>query len=298
MKTKKYKVGLALGGGAARGWAHFGIIRALNEHGIKPDVVCGTSMGALVGAAYVTQCHSRFEEWVLSLRKRDIAGLLDFTINGGGLIEGDRVMKFLRRHIVENIKIENLNLSYAAVATELTTGNEVWFQQGELLDAVRASISLPGLFTPVYLNGRWFADGALVNPVPVSVCRALGAERVIAIDLNGHLYGKMFNTKKQPNAVVKTKSMAVNGMMRWVNGTLVNNKDHAVPGVIDVLSRSVYIMQDRITRSRMAGNPPDVLLRPDLSSIGLLDFERAAESIDKGFEVVERHLPALDELYH
>lgn len=302
MNTKKYKIGFALGGGAARGWAHFGIIRALEEQGIKPDIICGTSMGALVGAAYVTHCHARFEEWVISLRKRDIAGLLDITVNGGGLIEGGRVMNFLREQLVENVKIEDLDLPYAAVATELTTGNEVWFQQGDLLDAVRASVSLPGLFTPVYLNGNWFADGALVNPVPVSVCRALGAERVIAIDLNAHLYGSMFKAKKLPAPVIEMQNTRVNGVKSWFNGALKNvfenNKGHTEPGVFDVLSRSVYIMQDRISRSRMAGDPPDVLLRPDLSDIGLLDFYRATESIDKGFDCVEWHLPALEALYH
>ncbi len=306
MTTKRRKIGLALGGGAARGWVHLGIIRALETHGIKPDVVCGTSIGALVGAAYVTHCHTDFEKWVLSLRKRDIAGLLDFTVSGGGLIEGDRLMKYLRTHIDERISIENLEIPFAAVATELTTGNEVWFQTGNLLEAIRASISLPGLFTPVYQNDKWLADGALVNPVPVSVCRALGAERVIAVDLNSHLYGRVFKAKPAAKPHVESEARSEtksgNGVKRWFNNSMANmfdnNKRRVEPGLFDVLSRSVYIMQDRITRSRMAGDPPDVLLRPDMSDIGLLDFDRAAESIAKGVDCVERHLPMLDVIQH
>lgn len=297
MQKNKHKIGFALGGGAARGWAHFGIIRALEEHGIKPDIICGTSIGALVGATYVTNCHDRFEEWVLSLRKRDIAALLDFTC-GGGLLEGERLMKFMREQTSPDIKIEKLDIPYAAVATELTTGNEVWFQTGDIFDAVRASISLPGLFTPVYLNNKWLADGALVNPVPVSVCRALGAEQIIAVDLNSHLVGKPFRKDELKNEAQTEKSE--NNVKRWLNDVVDkffdNNNGSEGPGILDVLNSAIIIMEDRITRSRMAGDPPDVLLRPDLSNIGMMDFDRAAEAVVKGIDCVERHLPALDVL--
>jgi len=297
MTTIKKKIGLTLGGGAARGWAHFGIIRALEAQGIKPDIICGSSIGALVGATYVTNCHSRFEEWVISLRKRDIAALLDFTL-GGGLIEGDRLMKFMREQILTDIKIEDLDIPYAAVATELATGNEVWFQTGDLCDAVRASISLPGLFTPVCLNNRWFADGALVNPVPVSVCRALGAEQIIAVDLNSHLVGKPFREAKLKKNIQQAKDE--NNVQRWfgevADKLFDNENNNEGPRIFDVLNSAIIIMQDRITRSRMAGDPPDVLLRPDLSDIGMMDFDHAAEAIEKGIACVERHLPSLDVL--
>lgn len=299
MEQNNKKIGFALGGGAARGWAHFGIIHALAEQGIKPDIVCGTSIGALVGASYVTGCMSLFEQWVSSLRKRDVAAMLDFTV-GGGLIEGERLMTFLRNQIAMDAKIENLDIPYAAVATELATGNEVWFQRGDLLDAVRASISLPGLFTPVYLHGKWLADGALVNPVPVSVCRALGADIVIAVDLNAHLLGRPFRFHQQPQAGAETGKQRVSHARKCFQGVLekvCNNNfedENNEPGLFDVLGSAVTIMQDRI--SRMAEESPDVLLRPDLSDISMLDFDHGKQAVEKGIACVQRHLPALDVL--
>lgn len=300
--TQNYnKIGLALGGGAARGWAHFGVIRALAEQGIKPDIVCGTSIGALVGASYVTGCMPQFEKWVTSLRKRDVAAMLDFTM-GGGLIEGDRLMSFLRDKITIDAKIEHLEIPFASVATNLATGNEEWFQEGDLLDAVRASISLPGLFTPVCINGKWLADGALVNPVPVSVCRALGAEQIIAVDLNAHMVGKPFRKTQQHIHSLLSSKNENNNIKSWFNTVLDKvmsnnqNGEDEEPSLFDVLNSSVTIMQDRISRSRMAGDPPDVLLRPDLSDIGMLDFDHARKAIDKGMICVQRHLPALEVL--
>ncbi|MDH5445649.1 MAG: patatin-like phospholipase RssA [Gammaproteobacteria bacterium] len=301
MKKFNNKIGLALGGGAARGWAHFGIIRALREQGIQPDIICGTSIGALVGASYVTNCMEDFEKWVLGLRKRDIAGMLDFTL-GGGLIEGDRLMNFLRQDMSIDIPIEQLDIPFAAIATDLETGNEVWFQEGDLLDAVRASISLPGLFTPVCLKHKWLADGALVNPVPVSVCRALGAEQVIAVDLNAYIIGKSFRKEPAKNTQSKSSSISEitdNNLLKWIKNTLSSvinsdNKPNDEPGLFDVMNSAIIIMQDRITRTRMAGDPPDVLLRPNLSDIGMLDFHRAKEAIDKGMACVTRHIPSLD----
>ena len=281
------KIGFALGGGAARGWAHFGIIRALAERGIQPDVVCGTSIGALVGATYVTGKHIEFEQWTRKLRKRDIAALLDFTL-GGGLIEGQRLMDFFVEQMGKDIQIENLDIPYASVATELATGNEIWFKHGPLLPAVRASISLPGLFTPVYINHKWLADGALVNPVPVSVCRALGAEFVIAIDLNTYLVGKPFRERKKKIEQQNNSNPDMKAWYEKIVDKMFENGEKDEPGFFDVLSSSINIMQDRITRSRMAGDPPDIMLRPDLSEIELMDFDKAELAIDKGIACVER----------
>ena len=182
-------VGLALGGGSARGWAHIGVIRALEQEGIVPSVVAGTSIGALVGAAYVGNELTTLEDWVRGLTRRDVMRYLDFTLAGGGFIEGERLMKFFRKHIDPGL-IEELERPFACVATELESGREVWLQRGDVLDAVRASYALPGLFTPVHDGDTWLVDGGLVNPVPVSVCRALGADVVIAVNLNGDILGK------------------------------------------------------------------------------------------------------------
>lgn len=178
----KTRIGLALGGGSARGWAHIGVIRALQDAGIEPDIVCGTSIGALVGAAYVGGELDPLEAWVRSLRLQTVVGFLDFSLTGG-LIKGEKLIGFFRNHFVDR-DIRELARPFGAVATDLQRGREVWLREGPVTDAVRASIALPGLFTPVQLDGRWLVDGGLVNPVPVSLCRAMGADLVIAVDLN------------------------------------------------------------------------------------------------------------------
>src|SRR5690554_6622163 len=181
------KIGLALGSGSARGWSHIGIIRVLEEAGISPDIVCGTSIGSLVGAAYADGQLESLEKWVRGLTWQSVVGLLDFSINGG-LIHGEKLFSFLRAHFKEQ-DVASLSKAFDAVATELMTGREVWLREGSVIDAVRASAALPGLFRPSQLNGRLLVDGALVNPVPVSLCRAMGADIVIAVDLNTDLMG-------------------------------------------------------------------------------------------------------------
>lgn len=294
----KRKVGFALGGGAARGWAHIGIIKSLIQQGVVPDIICGTSIGALVGAAYVTGKLDELEKWVLTLRRRDIAGFLDFSFDGG-MIEGERLKKFFLEQIGHNPEIDELDIPYGAVATALETGNEIWLQSGKLIDAVRASIALPGLFTPVYHEQRWLVDGGLVNPVPVSLCRAMGAEVVIAVDLNTRMVGRSFR-KQQPEGSkqleINTGIQSVKNWFMEVMENFANDKNNEInaPGLFDVISNSVSIMQDRLTRSRMAGDPPELLLTPDLSSISLMDFDRAGIAIERGTSCVERHIPFLD----
>lgn len=295
------KIGLALGGGAARGWAHIGVIKTLAKHGVVPDIVCGTSIGALVGAAYVTGKLDDLEEWVLSLRRRDIAGLLDFSF-GGGMIQGERLMTFFLEQLSYDPQITELSIPFGAVATELATGNEMWLQSGSLLHAVRASIALPGLFTPVCQENQWLVDGALVNPVPISLCRAMGADFVIAVNLNSRMVGRSFRKQDITDDEIPETDTGIQNIKNWFGQVMdrfadnkANNED--TPGLFDVLSNSVYIMQDRITRSRMAGDPPDLLLSPDLSDIGMMDFDNAREAIDKGITCVERHRPSLDGLY-
>jgi NTE family protein len=194
IKSKSSKlqgIGIALGSGSARGWGHIGVLRALKEEGIEPDIVCGTSVGALVGAAYVSGKLNMLEKWVLSLNTRKIIGYLDLRlVVGGGIIQGKRLIDFLRQYIGDE-SIEDLPKIFAAVATNLNTGHEIWFSHGSLLDAVRASIALPGIFTPVKLNNHWLVDGGLVNPVPVSVCRAMGAQIDIIL-ISGTTFNRSF----------------------------------------------------------------------------------------------------------
>lgn len=298
------KIGLALGGGAARGWAHIGVINALQEYNIRPDIICGTSIGALVGAACATGHLDELESWVSGLRRRDVAGFLDFSFNGG-MIEGERLMKFFADQLGQNNTIEHLPMPYAAVATDLATGNEVWLQKGDLLQAVRASIALPGLFTPVYHEQRWLVDGGLVNPVPVSLCRAMGADIVIAVNLNKRLVGRSFREKEQADEQDSHNGFqaGVKTVKGWIGEVMerfgADNKEQLnEPGLFDVLSNSVSIMQDRLTRSRMAGDPPDITFSPDLSHINLMDFDHASEAIERGSQCVERNITQLDNILH
>ncbi len=293
-------IGLALGGGSARGWAHIGVIRALADAGIEPDLVCGTSIGALVGAAYVSGELDRLEPWVRKLRLQTVVGFLDFSL-GSGLIKGDRLIEFFRTRFVDR-DISELARPFGAVATDLQRGREVWLREGRVTAAVRASIALPGLFTPVLHDGRWLVDGGLVNPVPVSLCRAMGADLVIAVDLNADLLGRHLKPRPvkdspplRPTAAPETLTDSV--MARLQNGMsqLGLNHDNGPkpPAMLDVLAGSINIMQVLITRSRLAGEPADVMVTPLLADLGLLDFHKGGVAIDAGRRAVEVVMPQL-----
>lgn len=294
------RIGLALGGGSARGWAHIGVIRALAEAGIEPDIVCGTSIGALVGAAYVAGELDRLEGWVRSLKLQTVVSFLDFSL-GSGLIKGEKLIAFFREHFVDR-DVRELERPFGAVATDLERGREVWLREGAVTAAVRASIALPGLFTPVARDGRWLVDGGLVNPVPVSLCRAMGADLVIAVDLNTDRLGHYLKPKpaKSPRkqAAAEPESLADTVMARIQAGMsqlgLNNNDGPKPPAMLDVLASSINIMQVLITRSRLAGEPADVMVAPRLADLGLMEFHRAATAIDAGRRAVAAAMPQID----
>lgn len=298
---RKPVIGLALGSGSARGWAHIGVIRSLEELDIRPQIVCGTSIGALVGAAHVSGNLERLESWVSGLKIKDVIGYFDLTLNGG-MIKGERLMDFFRRHL-EDRAIGSLAQTYAAVATDLATGREIWLRDGSLLDAVRASIALPGLFTPALHNGRWLVDGGLVNPVPVSLARALGAEVVIAVDLNTNLVGRHLRTRTHPPtrnrpAVDSLAAALMQRLQAGLEGLPLpwRESEEEPPSLFDTLATSINIMQVQISRSRLAGEPPDVLITPRLAHLGLLEFHRAREAITEGRRSVQAVQPLLREL--
>lgn len=291
------KIGLALGSGSARGWAHIGVIRALEERGIYPDIVTGCSIGALVGAAYRGGHLDTLESWVRELSFWDVVRLLDVKMMGG-LIEGESLMSSFENKI-RDINIEELDKPYAAVATDLQSGREVWLQKGPLPAAVRASIALPGLFSPVHSDNRWLVDGGLTNPVPVSLCRAMGADVIIAVNLNSDLVGRHINSRsEQKKSVGAEERDLFNQLLKKLNSGMLESKlarwagerkqGPSVPGLFEVMASSINIMQDRITKSRMAGDPPDVLISPRLAQLGLLEFDRADEAIAEGYDSVQR----------
>lgn len=281
-QPKKAKIALALGGGAARGWAHIGVLRALDEAGIEVGMVAGTSIGALVGGCYIAGKLDELEGFARSLTMRRIAGLLDLTIGGSGLFGGMRLTKRMQEHL-EDLTIEGLDRPFVAVAAEINTGHEVWIANGSLITALRASYALPGIFEPVRSNQRMLVDGALVNPVPVSVCRAYEQPLVVAVNLNYDLYGR--------SAVVKHNAGLSADEIQQQRMT-----PYAKMGLTGVMVQAFNIIQDRISRARLAGDPPDIALHPRLSDIGLSEFHRAGEAIDRGYEETRARLGELKRL--
>ncbi len=295
----KIKIGLALGGGAARGWAHIGVLRALHKAGIKPDIIAGTSIGAVVGACEVAGHLDDLEDFSRELTRRRVLGYLDFNLSGTGLITGHRLGERLTKHL-GSTKIEDLPRRFTAVATEIGTGHEVWLSRGVLVDAVRASYALPGVFRPVKVDGRWLFDGALVNPIPVSVCRALGARYVIAVNLNIDISnrGTISNINSMPDsdseleeAPPVTGNNGV-GMRRLLQRQILGKGDD-MPGITTVMVDAFNIVQDRIARARLAGDPPDCMISPRLHGIGLFDFHRAEELIARGEAAAQREVEDL-----
>lgn len=289
-------VGLALGSGAARGWAHLGVLRALAAEGIVPEVVCGCSIGAFVGAAAASGDLEKLTQWAESLTWQDVVSLLDVSLRGG-LIKGERLIQFFERNFVDR-EFAELDTRFACVATELESGHEVWLHEGSVSKAVRASIALPGLLTPVMLAGRLLVDGGLVNPVPVSLCRAMGADVVIAVDLGSDTVGRAWRRSATvPAPADETEAgwsdrllarFGFGGDSASEQGTSAN-----LPSLVTVLSSAINIMQVRIARSRLAGEPADVLIAPRVGQLGLLDYHRAAEAIAEGEAAVARARPML-----
>ncbi len=316
-RREKPRIALVLGSGAARGWAHIGVIHELAEMGVRPDLVVGSSVGAIVAAAYASGHLPEFEEWIAGLGRVDIIRLLDARMTGGGFLQGNSLMKAIEKRIGDPL-IDSLPTPFACVATELGTGREVWLRDGSLLDACRASIALPGLFAPSRLQeDRLLVDGGLVNPVPVSLARAMGGDIVIAVNLNGDLVGRHFfvhgvdddvsdeESERELAEIEEKDSVIARWAAKMKTGfgvrldsyiSSLRRRESPDPGLFDVIAGSIDIMQERITRSRMAGEPPDILITPRLSHIGLMDFDRARESIPIGREATERQAREINRL--
>jgi NTE family protein len=296
-------IGLALGGGAARGFAHIGIVRTLLAHGIVPNVVVGTSIGAVVGGAYAAGQLDTLEAWARSLQPRNILGYLDIRLNGSGLIGGDRLASQLEAAIGPAL-IEELPLKFATVATEVRTGHEIWLTHGRMVDAMRASYALPGIFSPVLVGDRWLVDGALVNPVPVSAARALGAEIVIAANLSSDVFTHATTIYSHGAAADAPEPVIAPAPPKRGFGKLFSPErtmkreffgGGGRPGISSVMVDAFNIMQDRITRARLAGDPPDMLISPRVGQIGWFDFHRAADLIAHGARAAERAIDSIQE---
>lgn len=345
------KIGIALGAGVARGWTHIGVLKALTRAGIEPDIIAGTSIGALVGGCHVAQKLEPLEAFARSLTRRRMVSLLDLRFRSSGLI-GDAKLTALMREHLGDLRIEDIQRQFVGVATELTTGHELWLHQGNLIQAIRASYALPGVFAPVAVDGRWLIDGALVNPVPVSVARALGARVVIAINLNNdpydpaarrrareHVFPGYINATPPPlpendltreieerieeesekmmeadvarateeaAVEVENDAPAVTGRIKKTLQGLrrkstpeeelmrrVIGSPQREPGIAGVMLASLNIVQDRLSRMRMAGDPPDIMIAPPVGHLSLLDFDHADEFIRIGEEATEEAIPQI-----
>ena len=298
-------IGLVLGSGAARGFAHIGVVRALIERGITPDIIVGTSIGALIGGCYAANQLDELESWARALTVRRIISYLDVRIGGSGLIGGGRLAKQLSEAI-GTTAIDDLPVRYAAIATEVGTGHEIWLTHGSLALAMRASYALPGIFPPVRVGGRWLMDGALVNPVPVSAARAFGARVVIAVNLDADRFSRgatIASHGADPGDGVPLAPTNPDSGLRRLRNMFGAERafkrelmaGQARPRFSTVMIESFNIMQDRLTRMRLAGDPPDIHITPRIGQIGWFDFHRAAESIEVGRAATERALDSISE---
>jgi NTE family protein len=302
------KIGLALGGGAARGWAHIGVLRALEENGVVASVIAGTSIGAVVGGCYSADRLATIEDFATSLTRRRVVGLLDFRLRGSGIIRGEKLRRLLDANFGD-AAIEKLRHRFCAIATEISTGHEIWLTHGALVPAMRASYSLPGIFDPVRVGGRWLMDGALVNPVPVTAARALGADVVIAVNLGGETFGRgtvipahgSSDEDRGDEAAAKSGNertlLAQMGSAASRINPFRRRSNPAVDGprMATVMIEAFNITQDRISRARLAGDPPDVTISPAVGRIGLFEFHRAGEAIAAGYEAAQRAIPRIRE---
>lgn len=292
-------IGLALGGGAARGFAHIGVLQTLLANGLKPDIITGSSMGAVVGGCYAAGQLDHFEEWARSLTRRGVLGYLDVSLKGASLISGARLARRLEV-AVGRTKIEDLDTRFAAIATEIDTGHEVWLTRGRLLEALRASYALPGMFAPVRIGRRWLVDGALVNPVPVSAARALDARLVIGVNTNADLFGRgttIHSHGFDDDEVAEEQGAPAPGwrdrisIKRFAKRQVAGGRGKF--GMPTVMIEAFNVMQDRITRARLAGDPADIMIGPRLGHIGMFEFHRAEEAIRLGAEAAERSLDTI-----
>ncbi|WP_137701929.1 patatin-like phospholipase family protein [Marimonas lutisalis] len=283
------RVGIALGSGGARGWCHIGVLQELKALGIEPDLAAGCSMGALVGAAWAADRLDALEDWARSLSLQKFLTYVDLGLSGGGLVQGKAVRDILRDLDVPDT-FEALERPLIVVATDMSSGREIWMQEGDLYRAIRGSISIPGVFSPARKDGKWLLDGGLTNPVPCSASRALGAERTIAVNPNAKPGHDMWREKERSGGL--WDFLDEPGLTRYlpdaVRSYLSEKKSEAMPpNYVDVVSTSIDIMTDFMRLARQAADPPHILLEANLMSrMTVLELHRAGEAIDEGRRMV------------
>ena len=291
-RKKTIKVGLALGSGSARGWAHIGAIKAIEEAGIPIHYVAGTSIGAFVGAVYATGHLASLKEFALQMDWKKVVSYFDVVFPRSGLMDGKKVHELFSIHS-DARTFDDFKIPVKMIATDLNSGDKIIIDSGNIIESIRASVSVPGVFTPVFLNDRWLVDGGLVDPVPVKVVREMGADVVIAIDLNSGLVskkppkeskGKIKQIQKERNEFITRIASQYSSAERAVKNR-INHwfSSSSKPSIIDVLGSSVGIIEEQITRINLAIDPPDILIQPRLGDLKMFDFDQAERSILEGY---------------
>ena len=298
--AREAKIGLALGSGASRGWSHIGVLKALLKAGVEPDVVCGTSVGAMVGGSYVGGNLEKLEEWVLGSSRTDVLRFFSFRLASSAFVDLERFNWFLHNFVAAaDVRIEALEKPYAAVCTDLATGSEVLLTTGGMADAIRASMAMPGLFPAERYAERWLVDGGLVNPVPITACRALGADIVIGVNLNSEILSKRNERQRMTRQErPDTKFESLKRQAREYSSSRFSSDDESerAPGMFSTISNTINIFQHQITRGRLEADPADVLIEPKVGDIGMFDFQRAGDAIQEGDSCVQSAMDDIRQL--
>lgn len=290
-----YTIGLVLGSGSSRGWAHIGAIEALQEAGIPIHLVAGCSVGAFIGAIYASGGLERLKKYVMDMDGESMFSLSDLTLIRSGLLDGDRKLKELFCMHSDKKEFAELEIPLKVVAADLYSGDPVVLDKGDLLKALRASMSYPGLFAPVNYKNRWLIDGGVLDPVPVGVARAMGADIVIAVNLDSKLISRRRHRKIESVPEVKPVQVKSEFLKKLADRydavenairkrlDLQEKRGPTVPGTRQVISAAIELMQERITRVNIAVNPPDILITPRLGDLKMLDYDQVEHAIEEGY---------------
>jgi len=303
-------VALCLGSGGARGYTHIGVIEALEERGYKIVAISGCSIGALVGGFYCAGKLNEYRAWVEKLKYLDVLKLLDISLLSSGMIRGDKIFNIIE-DMLGDIQIENLALPFTAVATDLTLQKEIWFQDGLLSRAIRASAAIPGMFSPVEVDGRVMVDGAVLNPLPITPCVSAHADLIIAVDLSSDVPNlpDLVKIVAQANYQEKKEAEWLHRMagktQHWLEdrGLAKTHKEaqeqeaKAQLGKLGVINRVVELMSASLTQYKIAGYPPDLLIKMPRECCDTYEFYRAAEMIHLGKRVADLALDAFEQGY-
>ncbi len=310
MSSRK-TVGLALGIGSSRGWAHIGAIEALEEENIPIDYVAGSSVGSYVGALYASGSLKSLKEFVLSMDGKKVFSYFDVVLPRSGILDGTKRLKELFSFHTDAEDFSELKIPVMMVATDLATGKKVVLKSGNIINALRATMSIPGLFAPVRIKDRWLVDGGLVDPVPVGVVRALEADIVVAVDLNsGVVSHKNPQRQAKPAAEKPLESPAYNSELLKKMAVFYEqaetsftskisellHRESSTPDIIETVMTSINIMQERITRINLAVEPPDVLIQPRLGQLKMMDFDQVEQTIEEGYIGVKEKIADIKKL--